>query len=168
MLGRKVLDPIRFVVEWDPAIDKSQCEYSEYRDALYDFSKLKFHAGQKPTVFTLKQCELGQRVTLGNLSGGEAAVFAIRCSLTDIADYVIEKPDGSRGVIGKPAREGTAHGSLVTEEWMAQAGFADDEMLVLFLAIREISEARAPLSPPSKPPPGPGESNAETESKDPK
>lgn len=143
-LGRKILDSVRVVLKSDPAIEAG---YDEYKKSGYDFSKLKFCDGQRPTVFHIKQWSRRQKNSVSQLAPSVDAIdLAIRCCLISVDNYLIENANGTETVLGAPTfdRYGDL-GDIITVEWMDKANFLIDHKTDLYRAIETVGELSHPL-----------------------
>jgi len=145
VLKRRVLEPVRFVCEFDPAIDEGS-NYAEYTKT-WDLKHLKCKQGEAFTVFVLNQLTDQQRdAAWRNSTHIDRCDVAIRYGLMDVENYGITSPTGELTLLDTPKREPAEHGSGVAASWMTKARLLTEEKFAIGSAILAITEARPPLS----------------------
>ena len=144
MLQRHILEPVRFVLPYDDALEEST-DWQAYIDSGLDYGLLKFKEGQRPTIFTVRQLTHRQRVSRGNLEGYSQHMFTVRCGLVSVSGLEVKK-GGAVVSVESPRlqTEGTL-GDLVRQEWFDQSGLTETDVVSLANVIYCISEAQLPL-----------------------
>jgi hypothetical protein len=155
-LRQQILGSRRIVLRFDGAIDFDNCCYSDYRESHYDIGKLQQKNGEDFTVFVVEPLTRKQKLFCANFSGRQHSEAIVQCGLRNVENYVKIGDSGQPHVLGKVKREDTGVGLLVTDKWMDEANFLEEETTELAAIIEEISEVRPPLLKPSNVPPGPG------------
>lgn len=147
MLKRRVLDPVRLVLPFDPAIDHERSDYESFR-TTWDQKHLTLKPGEQATVFVINQLTHRQRQRVASIESlPERAAMAVRYGLIAVENYAIERPDGSTVFVEQPRRSHLGDcGECITDEWMESARLLTDELVAVGGSILSISEARAPLS----------------------
>ncbi len=146
MLKRRVLEPVRFVAEFDPAIDPDGSDYAAFTKT-WDAKHLKCKAGESFTVFVLSQLTDQQRDAAWRMSTHvDRCAVAIKYGLLDVENYGISSPVGEVTLLETPSREAAEFGSAVKQEWLTKARLLTEEKFAIGSAILAITEARPPLS----------------------
>jgi hypothetical protein len=170
-LGRRAAAPVKIVLALDgegglvdPAIDIENSDIVEYWKSMFNIEHIKFHKGQQPTRFLIRPLTRRQRDATDLLTGSEAMKsWYIRCGIVKLFNYHIM--DGKGEVGDAPHPELKKHGEvgeIATEEWLDKVCFTTDVKFLLYTAIYALSEAKLPLSEPSRQESGGQKSEAET------
>lgn len=145
MLKRRVLEPVRFVAEFDSAMGEGS-NYAEFTKT-WDLKHLICKPGESFTVFVLNQLTDQQRdAAWRNSTHIDRCDVAIRYGLMDVENYGIVSPTGELTLLATPKRAPAEHGSAVTQEWLTTARLLTEEKFAIGSAILAITEARPPLS----------------------
>lgn len=141
-LGRKVIDTLRFVYSRDPAIDQEKSDLENYLK-FFEEKYLKYIDGKKPTIFTIKQLKIEQRIAKDEFSNDlQKHIFILRCGLIGIDNFVIENADGTLGLLnGITRKDEGALGSLITDDWIKESNISEEYIGAIAGAIMRITEA---------------------------
>jgi hypothetical protein len=155
-LGKRRIKQAKLVLRRDPALHPD-VDYEAYIAAGYDWGKLKFVDGQRPTVFTCKPLTVPQREAL--MEQTSFARFVFRCGVVALDNYVDE--DTTLPPVARAKEEG--FGMMVSDAWYDGAEIPDDDLLNVVKCIQEITQAKAPLPAPSVKPSGQDGGNSKSE-----
>jgi len=159
-------DPDRRLVVIDDAVNHKASDIPGYVTSFYDTSKLVFRPGEQPSWFTIAPVSMAQKLAApprGRETELARAAWFVRCGLVRIDGYVLTAADGSQAPVAQPDRK--AHGKLgevASEEWLAECGLTEHDVMALGAMIEFISEAQGPSSRRSAEPSGDGAAKTAT------